>query len=158
MPNGWLLSPTAQAREQGMFKSLSRFTVLIERRLTPHLWMLALLLLLASVALAPPQAVAQSGRGPAAVATEGKRMHKMSPDLKAGIEGAQTPNQHWARDHGGRREVQVVFVSDDNADMAGLKADIASAGGKIDAAMPGLRMLTATLPANQVARIAGRSD
>src|SRR5688572_26063456 len=148
MPNGWLLSPTAQAREQGMFKSLSRFTVLIERRLTPHLWMLALLLLLASVALAPPRAVAQSGRGPAT--GEAKRMHKMSSDLKAGIDGAQTPNQRWARDHGGRREVQVVFVSDDNADMAGLKADIASAGGKIDAAMPGLRMLTATLPANQL--------
>ena len=68
-----------------MFDSLTRFTVLIERRATPMLWVLSLLLLLTSAMFASPRASAQPGRH---VHAE-KRMHKMSPDLKAGIDSAQ---------------------------------------------------------------------
>ncbi len=77
-----------------MFDSLTRFTVLIERRATPFLWLLSLLLLLTSAMFAAPRASAQSGRQ----AKAEKRLHKMSPDLKAGLDSAQTPKQRWARD------------------------------------------------------------
>ena len=138
-----------------MFDSLTRFTVLIERRATPFLWVLSLLLLLTSAMFAAPRASAQSGRQEKME----KRLHKMSPDLKAGLDSAQTPKQRWARDKGGRREVQVIFtVGDSDADMSDVKRDIKRAGGTIDATMPSLRMLTATLPAHRVAKIAERND
>ena len=79
-----------------MFDSLTRFTVLIERRATPFLWVLSLLLLLTSAMFAAPRASAQSGRQEKME----KRLHKMSPDLKAGLDSAQTPKQRWARDKG----------------------------------------------------------
>ena len=66
-----------------MFDSLTRFTVLIKRRVTPHLCMAALLLPTAAV-FAPAHAVAQTRRD---VQVQ-KRLHKMSPDLKAAIDGS----------------------------------------------------------------------
>ena len=45
-----------------MFDSLTRFTVLIERRANPFVWVLALLLLLTSAMFGAPRATAQTGR------------------------------------------------------------------------------------------------
>ena len=87
-----------------MFDSLTRFTVLIERRATPMLWVLSLLLLLTSAMFGAPRASAQPGRE----AQMEKRLHKMSPDLKAGIDNVKAPKQRWARERNGHREVQVI--------------------------------------------------
>jgi serine protease AprX len=139
-----------------MFDSLTRFTVLIERRATRHLWPVALLLLLTAALFAPPRAAAQSGRHFHAE----QRLNKMSADLVEGLDAVRAPRERWQRDHrSGRRDVQVIFVvGQDDQDMTDLKRDIERAGGTIDVAMPGLRMLTATLPAGRVAKIAERNE
>ena len=130
---------------------ISRFIVLIERRR----------LLKAAVATVTSIALLLSGLGlSAAHAAPGNRSaHKLSRDLQSTIDAGSTPKARWARDKGGQRMVQAVFVSgDSDPAMTGLQAEIKSAGGSVDASFPGLRMLTATLPASRVNKIAARAD
>ena len=88
-----------------------------------------------------------------------ERRHKVAKDLQSAVDGGHTHKARWARDKGGRRMVQAVFVSGDaDPTMTSLRNEITQVGGTIDAHMPGLRMLTATLPANKVARVADRAD
>ena len=132
-------------------KSLSLFIVLIESRRLPR----------AAVALVTSLSLLLSGFGltSAHAAPGGRHEHKLSRDLQSTIDAGATPQKRWVRDHNGRRVVQAVFVSGDNdPSMTGLRAEIERAGGTIDASFPGLRMLTATLPANRVNKVAARSD
>ena len=132
---------------------VSRFIVLIESRRLPRAvvaTVTAISVLLSGFGLTAAHAAPVNGNG---------HEHKVSRDLRSALDASQTPKARWARDHNGRRMVQVVFVSgESDANMSGLRLSIAQAGGTIDASMPGLRMLTATLPANKVAKVAERAD
>ena len=128
---------------------LTNFTVLIERRALKQAATLLLMLTMVFALLA----------GQHASAAAGGRVHKVARDLDDAVEAGLTPAQRWSKDVRGLRMVQVVFVSGDaDPDMTGLRNDIAASGGTIDAAMSGLRMLTASLPARHLKRIAARSD
>jgi hypothetical protein len=68
-------------------------------------------------------------------------------------------DKRWSREHGGQRMVQVIFVSNaDDPDMIELQDEITRAGGTVDASFAGMRMITATVPARRVKRIARRAD
>ena len=130
---------------------LSRFVVLIERRRLPR----------AVVAAVTALSVLLSGFAlTGAHAAPGNRKdHKLARDLQSSIDAGSTPKKRWAREHNGRRMVQAVFVSaDQDPSMSGLLDEIKRAGGTVDASFPSLRMLTATLPANRVNKVAARSD
>ena len=132
---------------------LTNFTVLIERRAlkqAAHLLHLLLVLTMAIALLAGQHAWA----GP-----RGGHEGKVAKDLGDAIDAGASHKKRWSRDDRGQHTVQVVFVSGDaDQDMSELRAEIKRAGGTIDAAMPGLRMLTATLPAHRVKKVAERSD
>jgi serine protease AprX len=132
---------------------LSAFVVLIERRRLPRAivaTVTAVSMLLSGFGISAAYAAPGDGRG---------HGHKVARDLQSAIDAGQTKKSRWSRDVKGRRMVQAVFVSaESDPSMQGLRGEIKRAGGTIDAAMPGLRMLTATLPANRVARVAARSD
>jgi subtilisin family serine protease len=138
-----------------MKNNTSRYTVLIERRRAPH-WLLALLMLTLAFALLGGQhvfAAPGDGNGP------GQKHRKMARDLDDVETAAPQQGRRWMRERGGRRMVQVVIVSADaDRNMTALKAEVARVGGSVDAAMPGLSMLTASLPVRQVARIGNRAD
>ena len=131
-------------------KNLSQFTVLIERRALQSL--LALLTLMAFV-------MALFGSRPVTASSSTGSAHKMAKDLQSGLSAPGTSKARWMRDIGGKRHVQVVIHSNDSdEEMTSLRAAIAAAGGSVHVRMPGLRMVTATLPASQVATLAQRSD
>ena len=131
---------------------LTQFTVLIERRALKHFVKLMTVLGMVFGLLTGQLAVAAPGKG-------NGRANKVAKDLDDAVEAGITPTQRWAKEHLGQRMVQVVFVSGDtDKDMSGLRSEIAHAGGTVNAAMPGLRMLTATLPAKKVKKVAERSD
>ncbi len=142
---------------------LSRFIVLIERRRLAQATVAtvtAISLLLSgfglSAAHAAPGKAQDNGQDRK---QERKKARKLSKDLQASIDTPTASSKRWARDHNGRRMVQAVFVSaDDDPAMKGLIAEIKGVGGTIDASFPGLRMLTATLPANRVNKVADRAD
>ena len=130
---------------------LTNFTVLIERQALKQAatWLLMLTMVFSLLVgqhafAAPPH----------------QRAKKVALDLDVAIEAGVTPtNKRWAREVRGQRMVQVVFVSGDaDQNMSDLRNEIKRAGGTIDASMPGLRMLTATLPAKKVKKVAERSD
>ena len=138
---------------------VSRFIVLIESRRLPRAvvaTVTAISVLLSGFGLTAAHAAPVDGNGNG---NSNSHEHKVSRDLRSALDASQTPKARWARDHKGRRMVQVVFVSgESDTNMSGLRLSIAQAGGTIDASMPGLRMLTATLPANKVAKVAERAD
>jgi serine protease AprX len=156
---------------------LAPFTVMIERR--------TLLRKTVSSLVATAMAMTATLSSPLAAAAQptkvkSERGHqKFARDLQDAVDGkdvsprsmkALRPGQvdevherakkrHWSRDEGGARHVQVIFVSNaEDADMADLKAAIKQAGGVVNNAMPGLRMITATLNAKRVASVADRAD
>ena len=129
----------------------SRCVVLIESRRLPK----------AVVATITATSLLLSGFGfnTAHAAAGSRHEHKLSKDLQSSIDAGSTPKSRWARDANGQRMVQAVFVSGDaDPSMSGLRVDIVQAGGTIDASFPGLRMLTATLPAKKVNKVAARND
>ena len=129
---------------------LTNFTVLIERRALKQATTLLLMLTMVFALLVGQHASA---------APNGGRALKVAKDLDDAIGGSAAPAKRWHKEVRGQRMVQVVFVvGDADQDMTGLRAEINRAGGTIDATMPGLRMLTATLPANKVKKVADRSD
>ena len=131
---------------------LSQFTVLIERRALKAFFkrLVAATAALAMLGGQPAFAAPGSAKGQAS---------KVAKDLDDAVEAGITPTKRWAKDHLGQRMVQVVFVSGAaDHDMTGLRSEIAQAGGTVNATMPGLRMLTATLPAKKVKKVAARSD
>ena len=132
---------------------LTPFIVLIERL---H-WRQrgrAVVASLLTLALTLPGLPVQAGPGKAK-----HKAHKVALDLQQEVEASHPRKVHWSRDSEGRRMVQVVFVSNDaDENMASLRDHILRAGGSVSVVMPGLRMLTAVLPARQVAMVAERSD
>ena len=130
---------------------LTNFTVLIERRALKQASIWLLLLTMVFALLVGQQATAAPRNGHA---------NKVAKDLDDAVEAGVTPtNKRWARESRGQRMVQVVFVSNAaDEGMSDLRAEIKRVGGTIDATMPGLRMLTATLPAKKVKQVAERSD
>jgi serine protease AprX len=156
---------------------LAPFTVMIERRTLLRKTvssMVATAMALTAVFGAPLVSAAPLSKA------KGDRGHqKLARDLQDAVDGkdvaprsmkALRPGQvdetverakkrHWSRDENGKRSVQVIFVSNaDDADMADLKAAIKQAGGVVNSAMPGLRMIAATLDAKRVATVADRAD
>ena len=135
-----------------MHRGISQFTVLIERRAVVMRALLATAMLAMGVVAA---LVAQ----PAAAQGAGQR--KMARDLEATLDssGQGARKARWVRERHGQRSVQVVFVAETNdREMTALKAEISRVGGSVDVAMPALGMLTATVPARQLKRIADRAD
>ena len=133
---------------------LTNFTVLIERRALKYLAKLTTVVVMILSLLTGQLAIAAPGSGQGQGAAK-----KVSSDLQDAIDAGATPSKRWAKEHRGQRMVQVVFVSGDaDQDMTELRKEIKRAGGTVDATMPGLRMLTATLPARRVAKVAERSD
>ena len=127
---------------------LTKFTVLIERRALRKA--LALLTSFAMVfgLLTPRYAFAAPGNGQA---------RKIAKDLQDALDAATTTNAKWVKDINGTRHVQVVIMSSSassDTQMTNLRDDVKGSGGSVHVAMPGLRAVTATLPAAQVARIA----
>jgi serine protease AprX len=131
-------------------KTLTEFTVLIERRALKALF---------KRLVAATAALAMLGGQPAFAAPGTGQAKKIAKDLQAALDATTTPTAKWAKDINGTRHVQVVIMSGStDTAMTNLRNDIKGAGGSVHVAMPGLRAVTATLPAAQVARIAGRSD
>ena len=129
---------------------LSQFTVLIERRALKPL--VALLALSAFT-------LAVLGSRPVTAGGATGSTHKMAKDLQAALSSSTTPNARWVRNIGNRRHVQVVIASNDSdPEMTSLRAAVAALGGSVHVRMSGLRMVTATVPADQVDALATRSD
>ena len=130
----------------------TKFIVLIERRALKQAFTLFMLLALAlGLALLS---------GQRASAAPGKvKEKKIARDLQAALDSPTTPTAKWTRDINGQRHVQVVIMSSSSDDeMTNLRTDIKAVGGSVHVAMPGLRAVTATVPAAQVANLAARSD
>ena len=128
---------------------LSQFTVLIERRALKAFF---------KRLVAATAALAMLGGQPAFAAPVVKPK-KVAKDLQAALDAPTTPNAKWAKDVNGARQVQVVIMSNSvDKEMTDLRTNIKGLGGSVHVAMPGLRAVTVTLPAAQVAKIAARSD
>ena len=131
-------------------KYLTKFTVLIERRALRQMLALLTAFAVAFGLLAPQRGWAAPGNGQA---------KKIAKDLQAALDAPSTPSAKWAKDINGTRQVQVVIMSTStDKQMTDLRTNIGGLGGSVHVAMPGLRAVTATLPATQVAKIAARSD
>ncbi len=138
--------------EKSAVKPATGFTVLVERRsLRKTVAALVAMTMSLSAMLGTQTAFAAPGKG--------KGPHKMASDLREEVEGKDKRTKSWARDRKGQKMVQVIFVSNaDDHDMSDLKQEIKRFGGEINATMPGLRMVTATMPAKRVDRVAERAD
>ena len=133
-----------------MKATTTKFIVLIERRALKRAFTLFMLLALA-LALATGQ------RASAAPAREKEK--KIARDLQAALDSPTAPKVKWTREINGQRHVQVVIMSGSlDAEMTDLRKSIKAVGGSVHVAMAGLRAVTATLPAAQVASFAARSD
>ena len=129
---------------------LTPFIVLIERRPLKRLFGRLIAVATAFALVGAPPAFAAPGNGQA---------KKIARDLQAALDAVTTPNVKWAREVNGARHLQVVIVSNSaDGDMTSLRDDIKGNGGSVHVTMPGLRAVTATLPAAQLAKIAARSD
>ncbi|MDH5331346.1 MAG: hypothetical protein OEW27_15500, partial [Aquincola sp.] len=131
---------------------LTRFTVLIERRIAPRILLMSLLLLLGAALFGGQRVAAAPGKG-----NGSGQANKVARELQDALGAPTAPKARWVRDVKGQRHVQVVIHSNDSDDeMTNLRAAVAAAGGSAHVRMPGLRMLTATVPASQVAALAAR--
>ena len=84
---------------------------------------------------------------------------KIARDLQAVLQASTTPKINWAKDINGTRYVKVLIVSNaDDAELAGLRSAVMSAGGSIYYRYSSVLALAARVPANKVATIAARSD
>ena len=131
---------------------ITNFTVLIERRALKYLVKLMTVLTMIFSLLTGQVAVAAPGNG-------NGHAKKIARDLQDALDAPTTANVRWAREINGQRHVQVVIMSSaSDPEMTNLRAHIKGLGGSVHVAMPGLRAVTATLPAAQVAKLAERSD
>jgi hypothetical protein len=131
-------------------------TTLLSRPLTTNLrrWLRGPLAWLAWCACALALALAGPARTFAA-AGQGK----IADDLQQVVAGGGNQGARWTREVNGARQVQVVIVAETtDGDMTALRDAVKAAGGSVHVRMPALRTVTATLPAAQVATLAGRSD
>jgi serine protease AprX len=129
---------------------VSRFIVLIECGIWRRF-----------VAAMAALAVAFTGLAPmtAAAAPVKAKKDKVAKDLRDAVASLSTPKARWAKDVNGVRQVQVVIsAKTSEVDMTTLRNAVKAAGGSVHVRMPGLRMVTATLPAAAVATISARSD
>ena len=135
-----------------MKSNSTKFIVLIERRALKQAFTLFMLLALALALVL--------STGQRASAAPGKvKEKKVARDLQAALDSPTAPTAKWARDINGQRHVQVVIMSSSiDGEMTNLRTSIKAVGGSVHVAMPGLRAVTATLPAAQVASFAARSD
>jgi serine protease AprX len=129
----------------------NRFTVLIERLVLPSRRTLfkagAVLLLAASLPITATAAQVKAKRD------------KVARDLSNAVSAPTTPKVRWAKDVNRVRQVQVIIAAKTaEVDMTTLRNAVKAAGGSIHVRMPGLRMVTATLPAAAVNTIAARTD
>ena len=117
------------------------FTVLIERRAGLR-WLGAVTTSAALLfgLLHAPVAHAQNAFG---------KSKKVASDLQSVLDAGSTPARNWARDINGVRNVQVLITGNGtDPDMANLRTSIKAAGGSIHVRFPGLKMVTATVPAS----------
>ncbi len=128
------------------------FTVLIERR-SLHKAVSALVALTMAVGglTAPSLAIGAPAR-------DGSE-HKLADDLLEAVDQGRVGHKRWSREHRGQSMVEVIFVANaGDDDMADLQNEITRAGGTVTAVFAGMRMISATLPAKRVKRVARRAD
>ena len=129
---------------------LSRFTVMIERRALKR----AVALLTAAATALTSTLVTTAIAAPVKA-----KNSKIAKDLQHALTAPTTPKAIWVRDIRGVRMVQVVISTQSaGMDMKAVRDAIKAAGGSVHVRMPGLRMVTATVPAPAVAGLAARSD
>ena len=131
--------------------SITRFTVLIERRAAQGAaaTVMALALLAAALGVTPAHAQPLSSHVRA----------KMAQELHEETNSVRAPGSKWARDVQGIRHVQVVVIGDGaDAAMTELRAHVLRIGGSVHAWHPSFRALTVQVPASQVQALAQRAD
>ena len=135
--------------------SPTRFTVLIDKRLTPLrpvlLWSVLLLAAFALLlGMQPAQARDDGQRG---------RVTKIARDLQGELASVRKSRERWVREVGGKRHVQLIVIGDGpDPELTALRAEVLRLGGSVRARHALVRGLTVQLPADKVAQLAARDD
>ena len=128
-----------------MNKTVTPFTVLIERRVVQALG--RLLLTTTALVLATFPAQAQSSEG------------KVAADLMAIVALQKTPRLDWVRDVGGRRHVKALVISNSrDSDLSDLRAAVLQMGGSVYMRFVSVSSLSVMLPADRLIQLAARAD
>ena len=103
---------------------------------------------LLTMLLAVPEAMAQ----PLSEQVRGK----LAPELRGDLGAVANA---WTRDVGGKRQVQMVVVSNsDDPELDDLRDQVLRLGGAVHARLPLVRSLSVQLPADKLALLAAHSD